>query len=253
MKARVEAGTDIALVGAWDAALQSEALAEPSDAALVADASKARLFLIRTGGDGGGPVDVYVDEEMPPAVRRLVRKVGKEHLVSVPSGRLMIGGVEDYRSSSPRITDADSAIAIPPGEYAIACFVTPDEETGFDPPTAAQLESALGEREYRYHRRVERIALCGYLHLLWLPLLWPVIGWKWALGIMLVTLVAWMNVQERVLARNARYQAAKARENEIWKRAMQGGNPTLILALRRVDERGALAGGSVRLESAEEA
>jgi len=39
----------------------------------------------------------------------------------------------------------------------------------------------------------------------------------------------------------------------VWKRAMQGGNPTLVLALRRVDERGALAGGSVRLESAQEA
>jgi hypothetical protein len=253
MKARIEAGTDIALVGAWDAALQREVLADRSDPAFSADASKARLFLIRTGGDGGGPVDVYVDEEMPPAVRRLVRKAGREHLLSVPSGRLMIGGVEDYRSATPRITDGDSAIDVPPGDYAIACFETPAEETGFDPPTAAQLEAALGAREYRDYRRIERIVLCGYLHLLWLPVLWPVLGWKWALGIMLVTLVAWMNVQERVLAKHVRYQAARARVQDVWKQAMRGGNPTLVLTLRRVAERGALAGGSVSLESPEEA
>ena len=253
MKARVEAGTDIASVGAWDAALQQDVLADRSDQAAVVDAAQARLFLIRTGGDGGGPVDVYVDEEMPAAARRRVRKVGrKEHLLSVSSGRLMIGGVEDYRSDRPGITDADSVIAIPPGDYAIACLCAREEleDTGFDPPTAEQLQAALGESEYRYYRRMEKIALRGYLNLLWFPVLWPVIGWKWALGVMLVAVTAYMNVHERLLQRNARYQAAKQRENELCSRAMQSENPTLVLTLRRVSERGELTGGAVCLESA---
>src|SRR5262249_8607584 len=148
------------------------------------EAAEARLFLIQTGGDGGAPVDVYVDEEMPAEERRRVRRVGsKEHLLSLPSGRLMVGGVEDYRSSEPRITDDESVISVPPGDYAIECFYVEDpEDTGFELPNAEQRRAVLGDDEYRYYERMNRIGLYGLLHVLWFPVLWPLIGWKWALG-----------------------------------------------------------------------
>jgi hypothetical protein len=255
MKARIDdAATDIAAVGAWDAALQRDVLAGPSSKVLEEEAAQARLFLIWTGGDGGGPVDVYVDEEMPASARRRVRKVGrKAHLLSLPSGGLMVGGVEDYRSSDPKITGADSVVAIEPGDYAVACFYVRDpESTGVALPNAEQRRAALGEEEYRYYERINRIGLAGLLNVVWAPVLWPWIGW-WALGAMFFMLVAYSNIAARLERRNTRYQAAVERVNQLCKQAMKGAHPTMILTLRRVAERGRLRGGSVRLESPEEA
>lgn len=60
MKARIDAGTDIALIGLWDAQRGANPFgaAEKAAAALEADAAAAHVFLVHTGGDGGGPVDV---------------------------------------------------------------------------------------------------------------------------------------------------------------------------------------------------
>jgi hypothetical protein len=161
----------------------------------------------------------------------------------------MVGGVEDYRSSDPKITADDSVVAIPPGDYAVACFEARDPElSGFVHPTAEQIQAALGDEEYRYLQRVERIQLWNALHVLWFPALWLLIGWKWALGIALVIWAVVGNVQERWIARNARYQAAIQRRNEVIRQAKRGEDPTLILTLRRVTERGKLRGGSVHLE-----
>ncbi len=62
MKRRIEAGTDIAMIGAWDASQNDTKLAgvgfKKLEQSLEADCAAARLFLLHTGGDGGGPVDV---------------------------------------------------------------------------------------------------------------------------------------------------------------------------------------------------
>lgn len=210
MQARFEAGTDIANIGAWDSALQRDILTDRSDNARLADVEKARLFLIRTGGDGGGPVDIYVNEEMPTKAMRRVRQVGQEHLLFVPSGRLMVGGAEDYRAANPQITGDGSVIEIPPGDYAISCFLTKDQEATSGAPTEDQLKAALGEEDYRYYRRSINAGLWGYLGLLLFPILWPFGGWMWTMGIMFPVVYVHIRIQESFRDRNERYQDVNA-------------------------------------------
>lgn len=249
MKTRIEAGTDIATLGVWDAELQKRSNIDRSLAALDREATQANLFLIRTGGDGGGPVDVYVDEAIPSAARRLVRRVGREHLIHIPSGRFIVAGAEDYQTTTPQTIGQNSQLEIPPGDYAITCY-SPKEEVGFDPPSQKQLCETLGATDYRYYRRVQKLSLMGYLNLLWFPLLWPMIGWMLALGVTVVVLSSYFYVQEELLLkRNARYQAIVARVNSVWRATERAAAPTLILALRRVSNTNGLAGGSVRLDA----
>ena len=97
---RIDVGTDVAMIGAWDSARDDVPLngaRGPLADVLRRDAAEAHLFLIHTGGDGGGPVDVYVDEDVPAAALEHGRAVDGTFLLSVPSGRLVVGGGEDYR------------------------------------------------------------------------------------------------------------------------------------------------------------
>jgi hypothetical protein len=130
MKARIDAGTDIALIGAWDGGRGTEALkaAEAADqsAALESDAFQGHLFLIHTGADVGGPIDVYIDETAPPAVHARIKPIAERARLSLPSGSLVVGGVEDYRSTPVR--SLASVINVPPGDYAVRCFVPTNPE-----------------------------------------------------------------------------------------------------------------------------
>jgi hypothetical protein len=245
MKARVESGTDIATEGAWDAALQREPLADRSEMAWLEDVEQAKLFLIKTGGDGGGSVDIYVDEEMPAKARRRVRQVGEEHLLSVPSGQLMVGGVEDYRSANSQITGDDSVVAIPPGNYAITCFLTKDSESVHGGLTEKQYIAALGEEDYRYFRRKTNAGLWGYIGFLLWPALGPFVGGLWAFGIALVVVIWHTHLMERLRARDARYQNVNRRVNEAFQQAAKDGEPVYVLTMRKVTDRGDLKGGSV--------
>src|SRR5687767_5600663 len=102
MHRRVDAGTDIAMVGAWDQSRQAPEVCHanpPLEASLLeSDAKEGHLFVIHTGADGGGPIDVYIDAEVPSSIRKKnnAKEGGvKEFLLSVPTGKLVVGGVED--------------------------------------------------------------------------------------------------------------------------------------------------------------
>src|ERR1043165_482380 len=125
MRARIDAGTDIAMSGAWDAKRVGNELAQLSGkkfmVALNADAQAGHLFFIQTGADGGGPVDVFVDEEIPSKLREQVRLNEKEFLLCVESGWLKVAGVVDYRAREP--SKRPNYINIPVGDYALKCHV----------------------------------------------------------------------------------------------------------------------------------
>lgn len=251
MKQRVNAGTDVAMIGAWDASRNDGALSgvwgKSLEKTLEADAAAGHLFLIHMGGDGGGPIDVYVDEEVPAEEQKQARRIGGEFLISVPTGRLVVGGVEDYRSRKPKITGEQSVVSIPSGDYLLRCHVGKDEG-GIQPPSPSELEEAVGMEEYRYYRKVTRWSYLGFLAILLFPVLTFLHGWKSALAITAVTVVAYFYVQDRfVLKRNAKYQRIAQRVDEVWKRAYQAQPPAFLFELHRVEGRKELKGGSIRL------
>jgi hypothetical protein len=139
MKKRVQAGTDIAMIGAWDASRNDSALAKAwgkkLDLVLDQDATEGRLFFIRTGADWGGPIDVYIDADVPENVQMKFKAMDREFLLSAPTGRLIIGGVEDYRSGKECDSKGSDITEISPGDYSLRCSLS-KEETGSRPRRA---------------------------------------------------------------------------------------------------------------------
>src|SRR5512133_1821196 len=98
MKARVDAGTDVAMIGAWDADRG-------------ADAEQGHIFVLHTGADGGGPVDVYIDEPVPADVMQRLTPIGDELVLALPSGTLIVDGVEHYRARKANEALASRAVS----------------------------------------------------------------------------------------------------------------------------------------------
>src|SRR5687768_1653334 len=83
MKARVDAGSDAAMIAAWDATRNDQPLGASDERASVleTDAADGHVFVLHTGADGGGKIDVYVDEAIPPDVAETLRAVPGSFLV----------------------------------------------------------------------------------------------------------------------------------------------------------------------------
>lgn len=237
------------MLAAWDASLQEDTMRRPPLQAgklLHAEAASARVFVIETGADGGGDVEIYVDEPLPGSTYRGLRRCGSEHLLHLPSGRLMIGGAEDYRAPRPAITSAQNVATLPPGDYAIACYVHDEAEaTSFDP---RKLGALIGEEDFAYYQRVTWLSTGGYLIALLFFVLCPMWGWKGALAATAGLLLAYFWVQEKwILARNERYQSIRHRMNDYHQQVQAQSAPTLILTLRRETAGSGVTGGVVRL------
>ena len=242
---RIDAGTDVAMIGAWDAARDDAPLngvgGHLADV-LERDVAQAHLFLIHTGGDGGGPVDVYVDEDVPPDARERARAIDGTFLLSVRSGRLVVGGAEEYRSRDRRITGDRSIVEVPPGDYAVRCYAGPDESA---PASEAELKARVGAAEVAWFDRTNmRILLCGAATLLLFPVLAIPFGWKVALGATLVVFFGYWPAAERLFKRNERYQAL---DRVVTAHRLANEPPTLLIELRRADVNQGLRGGAVRL------
>lgn len=253
MKARVEAGTDVAKIGAWDAS-RNEAVAAKHwgkewDSILEEDTARGDLFLIYTGADGGGPVDVYCDAEVPLDAQAHTRLITGEFLIRVPTGRLVVGGVEDYRSDKPQITSEESIVQIPGGNYSLRCFVANDSEgeSGLGISYASEMKKALTSDDYRYSQRMTNRGLLTYLTLLLYPIIAIPFNWMIALPTTLVALMGAVYIHEQALKRDARYQHIKKIENEAFRRVRQNEAPAMIFELRRLEEATNLKGGSVWL------
>lgn len=245
MKARVDAATDVAMIGAWDARRGAVSLT-PSDLkhlsdTLEADAAQGHLFLLHTGGDGGGPIDVYVDEAVPREVQeRLVPSEG-EFLLALPSGALVVGGVEDYRSPQARITDDHSTVTVPAGDYAVRCYAAKDEEQS--PKSDSDLNELVGRADLEYYDRINRTGcIVGALTLLLFPILAFPLGWKLALPITVAVFVSFFPAWAWLLKRNARYQRLH-RVVPVFR--IQHQDPTFVLTLRTIHDRTGLKGGSL--------
>src|SRR5215831_12425559 len=158
MKARFDAGTDVAMVGAWDVERgtqrfsidESRRLSEVLDV----EAAQGHLFVLHTGGDGGGPVDVYIDEPVPDETLANLTPLGGALVLALPSGKLIVDGIEYYRTRKADAAHASRAFAVQPGDYLVRCYTPRDEEQDAAPRPEHDLEVTLGKDELRYYERV---------------------------------------------------------------------------------------------------
>lgn len=240
------------MIGAWDQSRNASVLSKTPYKLLMnvlqEDVQSGQLFLIHTGADGGGPIDVYIDEPVPESALKQARRGDGEFLIRAPTGRLVVGGAEDYRSSRPRITDERSIVALPAGDYRLRCYAGTEEEWAPKVLSRTELEVLLGTEDYRYWRKLENTGLAGYHCLFLFPLLVFPVGWKIALGIALAITVAWFYIRERFfLKRNARYLRIDKVVNAALKREQQAAPPTFVLELARLPPGSNLKGGEIRL------
>ena len=243
MRARVDAGTDVAMIGAWDARRDEEPFSRDTfsrvQASIEADATSGALFLIHTGADGGGPVDVFIDE--PIAAEALARLKPIEGLrrLALPSGALRIGGLEYYRAPKPRGRAAE--LVVPAGEYAVSAFVPLDEEA--EPPSEAALRKQVGVDELKAYDRINMAVVMGGFAApsLALLLLVPASGWKIAVPVAIAVFLAWFPATQWILRRSRSY--TRLNEAAVESRLRQGP-PALVLSLRRLAPYEVLSGGS---------
>ena len=250
MKTRFDAGTDVAMIGAWDAQrgaqpFTTEEFDRLSDS-LEAEADAGHAFFLRTKADGGGPVDVYIDEPIPAELAERLTPLGDAFVLALPSGTLMVDGAEYYRPKKPDAATTVRAVSMPAGDYALRCYAAKDEEAAPTPRPERELEAILGKDDLRYYERVTRGGcVTGLLLLLLLPALWPLFGLKIAFPVTIVIVVAYFIVREWMLRRNARF--AKLRET-ITAFRLGRDEPVFVLELRRVPDRAGLTGRSVSVE-----
>ena len=247
MKTRIQVGTDVAMIGIWDAS-RSEIFPgskqNSSLSFLENEAIKGHLFFVLTGGDCGGSVDLYIDSNMPEESRKRSKQLGREFLLSVPSGKAVVGGVEDYGSKTPKITSPDSVISVPPGDFAVSCFRI--EETEDDPSPYALLEKRVGREETKYFEKTNKLAmLIGFSTLLSFPFLGYFFGWKWALFASGFIFIASFHVMERMFKSSARYQSLSKQYEEALKESQQQGLPLFVFELRPILAHENIKGGSV--------
>lgn len=245
MQARFDAGTDVAMIGAWDAdrgaqPFSAEEFERLSDT-LDADAAHGHIVVLHTGADGGAPVDVYVDEPVPAEHMARLTPEGEEFVLALPSGRLIVDGAEFYRSRKRGRVGADRSVTVPPGDYRLRCYTAKDEEPAASPRSERDLSSILGPDDLRYYDRVTRGGcLAGLLLLFLFPALFPFVGWKIAFTATVVVVVGYFNLREWMLRRNTRF--ARLRET-IAAFRLESREPTFVLELRRIQARDRVEGG----------
>ena len=244
MRARLDAGTDVAMIGAWDARRDAEPLAAkmPRDilAVLEKEAAQGDLFLIHTGADGGGPVDVVVDEPIPAGELARLKPIEGLRRLSLPTGVLKVAGAENYRAPGP--DSGLGQVTVPPGDYAISVLVPLDDEA--EPPSEAVLRKRVGADDLRRYDRINLgIVIVGFAApVLLFAASARAIGWKLALPAAIALFLAWWPAAQWVTRRSRWHTRLREVVDDF---RLRQGPPSLVLSLRRLGPEEKLAGGSV--------
>ena len=228
MKTRVEAATDVARLAAWDASRNAATLSGTKNdrATLEADAAAGHVFVLATGADAGGPIDVYVDEPIEPHVRERLEPVSGEYLLALPTGALVVNGAEYYGQAEAE----GDVVQLAAGDYAVRCYAPSDTER--EPVSEAELRRAIGSREVEYYDRLNRSGCAvGAFLLLLFPLLLITFSWMVALPLTILAVLGWFPLREQLLKRNKRYQQLHRIVPEF---RLRTADPYLVLELRRV-------------------
>jgi len=253
LKQRVYVGTDVALLGVWDEACEvvdySKLKMKEVSNLLNGDSAAGRLFLMELGADWSGTVDVYVNREIEPEVMHQMRQVPDEFLVAIPSGRIVVGGVEDYRSAEAQITSESSVVAVNPGDYGLKCFVQSEAAEVPDAPEPEELERAVGSDLFACYQKWSQRARKGF----WLLLLFfPITYWSgWITGIIatIVLVFGYFHLIEWLQKQDPKYVEANAAVEEAIRASDKEASPNFALLLRGPLEAHRLAGGRVDISN----
>lgn len=251
-KQRYDVGTDIALIGVWDESRGNEVVRETSmtqrHEILAADAEQGHVFLLRLDGDWGGAIDVYVDSSLEASVRRNMRQLPGECLLSTPTGRAIVGGAEDYRSSEARTTSKSSVISLEPGQYGLKCYMLKSDDGEIpDAPPPAEIEKTVGKKSFAYYESRNRWGTMGFsLFLLFLPITYW-FGWIVGLVATLAIVLAFFHLLDWHLKRDANYaESEKAVEATILA-SREKTLPSFAIELRRLAGDHGIHGGLLDL------
>jgi hypothetical protein len=244
MYVRFEVGTDVAMLGAWDASRGAQvATAEERkrwSETLEAESEAGHVFLIGTGGDGVGVLDVYVNEPVPNPVKENLTRVEGEFLLAMPTGELIVDGAEFYRTGkgAPK---ASMPARVRPGDYAVRCYEWTNDET--PPKTEEELERLVGRADIAYYDRMNHLGCwLGLAMVVLFPVWWYLWGFPIAFAVTVVTFLSSFHVHGWMKKRNARYQRLL---EVIPTYRLQREDPSYVLELRFIDDRGEMRGGSV--------
>nr|AYM53807.1 hypothetical protein [Archangium sp.] len=247
---RIDAGTDIACVGIWDAELPPAKHSIEGEA-LNASAARGELLPIYTHADGSYPLRILVEEPfVPPEEQRFVT-LEREFGLDLRSGTALVGGCEDFRNPRPRITTDRDRIRVEPSWYRARVHLNVTDGDLLEALAHTEAEKALTSEEHARYRQLGKhynrgcalqlIAVALGIGSVLIRGVAGLVGG--AMAVLLMAAAFW----SRRLGRTG-YDALHRR----YQRALEAAHPpTIVLELHRAE--GPLPGGSVALEDTPEA
>ena len=239
---RIEAGTDVAMIGIWDHSWDATPLPKRGTIPeLEAAADERQLWLVKTLGDGSYEADIYVDQQADVDELEDRRVVGDWRALHVPSGKLCFSGVEDFRTAKKQITGEDAYFEVTPGEYRVRAQLL-----DLDIPERKLAES-VGEEDYEYWkpRDATDMTIFGFFLLALLSSLIGGIWLDWRLGVGLAALgilLYWLIGAGR--RRDERFQRIQDRVHDVLGdktlddliEDFVGERPMLVIELQRLGD-----------------
>jgi hypothetical protein len=179
-------------------------------------------------------------------------RVSRDFLLRVPSGKLQVGGLEDYRQRKPQPAHSDPCLEITPGNYLLRCFITSSPQGNEpQPPSDEELGEIAGQGDVRHYRQMNRLGcvlfaapiclLPVFIHFFPLAYAFTLAGLLFA-----AIPTAWKQLVEQ---RSPRYQRVDALYGRTLQNKRDAAPPDLILALSPARDATFLSGGSIDLES----
>jgi hypothetical protein len=239
LRYKVDAGAGIIVVRDPAEPLPAPSVREDDDSALLEAARSGHLFALLSDDPLRCRVDVYAREPVPADADRDFEPAGGAFLLLTPSRRVAAASFDPLRSQA---ADTGEPLAVP----SERCVVQLRQRRPFDARRhEAEMRTLLGDADWAYTRRVDRLGLAGCLVAV-LPLaaaFVALVGRRWH-GLLLyalpLVLVAWAPFW--VMRATARYRAGTRRMKEHEER-----KPHYIVTVRPADERTQLEGGFVRV------
>jgi hypothetical protein len=239
MRYSVDAGAGIVVVRDPAGPSPTPAVREDDDSLLREATRSGHLFALVSDDPLRCRVDVYASEPVPAEADRDFEPAGGAFLLLTPSRRVVAAAFDPLRRQT---ADTGEPLAVASERSVVQL----QQRRPFDGRRhEAEMRTLLGDADWDYTRRVDRLGLAGCL-VAALPLaaaFVALVGRRWH-GLLLyalpLVLVAWAPFW--VMRATARYRAATRRMQEHEDR-----KPHYIVTIRPADERTQLEGGFVRV------